>query len=152
MVKEIQGCPAKTAISVISAISPKIAKNWRNRMFLPKLIKSSITGGRRVSSKSCDFCNFSKNCEKLEKSQFLLKLIKSSGTGSRRVSSKNCNFCIFCDFSKNCEKLEKLQFLLKLIKSSVTGGRRVSSKNCDFCNFSKNWKKIGEIAVFAKIN
>ena len=81
-----------------------------------------------MSSKNCDFCNFcdsSKNCEKLEKSQFLLKfiIIKSSGTGGRRVSSKNCNF------SKNCEKLEKSQFLLKLIKSSVTGGRRVPSKN-----------------------
>ena len=76
-----------------------------------------------MSSKNCDF---SKNCEKLEKSQFLLRLIKSSGTGGRRVSSKNCDFC---DFSKNCEKLEKSLFLLKLIKSSVTGGRRVSSKN-----------------------
>ena len=109
-------------------------------------------------SKNCDFCNFcdsSKNCEKLEKSQFLLRLIKSSGTGGRRVSSKNCDFCNFCDFSKKCEKLEKSLFLLKLIKSSVTGGRRVSSKNCDFCNFydfSKNCKKMGEIAVFAKIN
>ena len=39
--------------------------------------------------------------------------------------------------------------MLKLITSSGTGGRRVSSKNCDF---SKNWEKIGEIAVFAKIN
>ena len=61
-------------------------------------IKSGL--GRRVSSKNSDFCNFcdsSKNWEKLEKSQFLLKLIKSSGTGGRWESSKNCNF------SKNCE-------------------------------------------------
>ena len=52
--------------------------------FKDKLIKSSGTGGRRVSSKNCDF---SKNCEKLEKSQFLLKL------GGTRVPSKNCDFC-----------------------------------------------------------
>ena len=63
--------------------------------------------------------------------------------------AKNCDFCNFCDSSKSCERLEKSQFLIKLIKSSGTGGRRVSSKNCDF---SKNWEKIGEIAVFAKIN
>ena len=117
-----------------------------------ELLKSSVTGGTRVSSKNCDFCDSSKNCEKLDKSQFLIRLIKSSGTGGRRVSSKNCDFC---DFSKNCEKLEISLFLLKLIKSSVAGGRRASSKNCDFCyfyNFSKNCKKMGEIAVFAKIN
>ena len=89
-----------------------------------------------MSSKNCDF---SKNCEKLEKSQFMLKLIKSSGTGGRRVSSKNC------DFSKNCEKLEKSQFLLKLIKSSVTGGTRVCNKNCDFCNFRDFSKKLRKI-------
>ena len=65
-----------------------------------------------MSSKNCDF---SKNCEKLEKSQFLLKLIKSSGTGGKRVSSKNC------DFSKNCEKLEKSQLLVKLINARVYG-------------------------------
>ena len=41
--------------------------------FLLKLLNSSGTGGTRVPSKNCDFCNFSgKNCEKLEKSQFLL--------------------------------------------------------------------------------
>ena len=82
-------------------------------LFLLKSIKSSVTGGRRVSSKNCDFCNcydFSKSCKKKwEKSQFLLRLIKSSGTGGRRVSSKNCDFCNFCDSSKNCEKLEKSQ-------------------------------------------
>ena len=32
-IEEAEGCPAKTAISVISAISPKIAKNWRYRGF-----------------------------------------------------------------------------------------------------------------------
>ena len=89
-----------------------------------------------MPSKNCDFCNFSKNCKKLEKSQFLLKLIKSSVTGGTRVSSKNYDFC------KNCEKLEKLQFLLKLIKSSVTGGRRVPSKNWDFYNFRDFSKKL----------
>ena len=36
---------------------------------LLKLIKSSVMGGTGVSSKNCDF---SKNWEKLEKSQFLL--------------------------------------------------------------------------------
>ena len=115
MLEEVEGCPAKTAISAISAISPKIAKNWRNQ-FLLKLTRSSVRGGRRVSSKNCDccnFCDFSKNCENLEKLQFLLKLTKSSVRGGRRVSSKNCNFCDFCDFSKNYEKLEKSQFLLE---------------------------------------
>ena len=51
----------------------------------------------------CNFCDFSKNCEKLEKS---LKLIRTSVGGGTRVTSKNC------DFSKNCEKLEKSHFLL----------------------------------------
>ena len=63
-----------------------------------------------MPSKNCDF---SKHCEKLEKSQFLLKLTKSRVRGDKRVPSKNCNFCDFCDFSKNYEKLEKSQFLLK---------------------------------------
>ena len=66
-------------------------------------IKSGL--GRRVSSKNSDFCNFcdsSKNCEKLEKSQFLLKLIKSSITGGRRLSSKNCNFSKNCENWRNC--------------------------------------------------
>ena len=50
-----------------------------------KLIKSTecLRGGTRVPRKNCNFCyfcDFSKNCEKLEKSQFLLKLIKSSVT------------------------------------------------------------------------
>jgi len=63
---------------------------------LLKLIKS--TGVRRVSNKNC---NFSKNCEKLEKLQFLLKLIKSSVRGGRRVSSKNWDFYNFRDLKKN---------------------------------------------------
>ena len=107
MVQEVEGCPAKTAISQL----------------LLKLITTGVRGGTRVPCKNCDFCNFSKTCKKLQKSQFLLKLLNSSGKGGTRVSSKNC------DFSKNCKKLEKSQFLLKLIKSSVTGGRRVPSKN-----------------------
>ena len=61
--------------------------------------------------KNCDFCNFSKNYEKLEKSQFMLKLTKSSVRGGRKVPCKNCDFC---NFSKNYEKLEKSQFMLKL--------------------------------------
>ena len=97
-------------------------------------------GGRRVPSKNGHFPDFSKNCEKLEKSQNLLKLINSRvggarGSGRGRVPSKNC------DFSTNCEKLEKSRFLLKLINLSGKGGGRVPSKNCDFCNFcdfSKN--------------
>ena len=134
MLQEVEGCPAKTATY---AISQKIAKKWEKSQFLPKLIKS--TGGRRVSNKNC---NFSKNCEKLEKLQFLLKLIMTSVRGGTRVPSKNCDFC---NFSKNCKKLEKSQFLLKLIKSSVTGGRRVSSKNWDFYNFRDFSKKLWNI-------
>ena len=71
-----------------------------------------------MPSKNWDFCNFcdsSKNCEKLEKSQFLLRLIKSSGTGGRRVSSKNCDFCNFCDFSKNCKKMGEIAVFAKII-------------------------------------
>ena len=30
---EVEGCRAKTAISAISAIPPKIEKNWRNHSF-----------------------------------------------------------------------------------------------------------------------
>ena len=55
-------------------------------------------------AKTTIFCDSSKNCEKLEKSQFLLRLIKSSGTGGKRVAGKNCDFC---NLSKNCEKLER---------------------------------------------
>ena len=97
-----------------------------------------------MPSKNCDFCNFcdfSKNCEKLEISRFLLKILNSSGKGDRRAPSKNCHFC---NFSKNCEKLEKLQFLLILLNSSGEGGRRAPSKNCDFCDFSKNCEKLGK--------
>ena len=36
----------------------------------------------------CNFCDFSKNCEKLQKSQFLLKLLNSSGKGRRNVPNK----------------------------------------------------------------
>ena len=61
-----------------------------------------------MSSKNRNFWDFSKNCEKLEKSLFLLKLIKSSVTGGRRVSSKNC------DFSKNCEKIGEIAVFAKI--------------------------------------
>jgi len=47
VVKEVDGCLAKT---VISAISPKLVKHWRNRSF--KLIKSVVRGGRKVPSKT----------------------------------------------------------------------------------------------------
>ena len=62
--------------------SPCKKKKWR------EIGESSVRGGRRVTSKNCDFCNFcdfSKNCEKLEKSQFLLKLTKSRVRGDKRV-------------------------------------------------------------------
>ena len=106
MVQEVEGCPAKTATSAISAIFPKIAKKWEKSQCLLKLTKS--TGGRRVSNKNC---NFSKTCEKLEKLQFLQKLITTSVKGGTRVPSKNCDFF---NFSKNCKKLEKSQFLPKI--------------------------------------
>ena len=31
VLQKVQGCPAKSAISAISAIPPKIVKNWTNR-------------------------------------------------------------------------------------------------------------------------
>ena len=71
-----------------------------------------------MPSKNCDFYNFSKNCEKLQKSQFFPKLIKTSVRGGTRV---------------------------KLIKASVRGGTRVSSKNCDFYNFSKDYEKLEKL-------
>ena len=114
MVQEVEGCPAKTATSAISAISPKIAKKLEKSQFLLALIKSSVTGGRRVSSKNCDFCNFSKNCEKLEKSLFLLKLSQ--------------------------------------VLQQVEGCPAKTATSAISTIFSKNCKKMGEIAVFAKIN
>ena len=96
VLEEGEGCPAKTAISVVSAISPKICKKWEKSQCLLKLLNSSGKRGiRRVPSKHydfCNFCDFSKNCEKLEKSQFLLKLLHSSGKGRRKVPNKNCDF------------------------------------------------------------
>ena len=95
MLEEVEGCPAKTAISAGSAISPKICKKLEKSQCLLKLLNSSGEGGiRRVPSKHydfCNFCDFSNNCEKLEKSQFLLKLLNSSGKGHREVPNKNCD-------------------------------------------------------------
>ena len=70
----------------------KNCEKLEKSQFLVKLIKSSVRGGRRVSSKTCNFCDFSKNCENGKNCSFLLKLIKSRVTGGRRVSSKNCDF------------------------------------------------------------
>ena len=114
VLQEVQGCRAKTAIFCDSS---KNYEKLEKSQFLLRLIKSSGTGGRRVSSKNCNFCifcNFSKNCEKLEKLLFLLKLIKSSVTGDRRVSSKNCDFCNFYDFSKNCKKMGEIAVFAKI--------------------------------------
>ena len=57
MVQEVEGCLAKTAIS------PKIAKIGEIAVLL-KLITTSVGGGKRVPSKNCDFCSFSKNYKK----------------------------------------------------------------------------------------
>ena len=100
VLQEVEGCPAKTAISAISAISPEIANKLEKSQFLLKLIKSSVTGGRRAPSKNC---NFSKNCEKLEKSQLLLKLITTSVRGGTMYKGAK-------------QKLQFLQFLQKLQK------------------------------------
>ena len=95
-----------------------------------------------MPSKNCDFCNFFKNYEKLEKSQLLLKLTTPSVEGSH---AKTAISTISAISPKIAKKLEKSQFLLKLTKSSVRGGRRMPSKNCnfcDFCDFSKNYEKL----------
>ena len=121
------------------ARSSKNCEKLEKSQFLLKLIKSSVTGGTRVSSKNCDFCNFcdsSKNCEKLEKSQFLLKLIKSSGTGVEGCPTKKLQFL------ENCEKMEKPQFLLKLITTSVRGGKGRPAKTAISAispKIAKNW-------------
>ena len=73
------------------ARSSKNCEKLEKSPFFQKILNSSGKGGRRVSSKNCDscnFCDFSKYCEILEKSQFLLKLIKSSVTGGTRVPRK----------------------------------------------------------------
>ena len=71
MLEEVEGCPAKTTISAVSAISPKICEKLEKSQSLLKLLNSSGKGGiRRVPSKHydfCNFCDFSKNCEKLWK-------------------------------------------------------------------------------------
>ena len=67
--------------------------------------------------KNCDFCNFgdfSKNYEELEKSQFLLKLTKSCVRGGRRMPSKNCEYCNFCDLLKNCQKIGEIAVFAKI--------------------------------------
>ena len=61
-----------------------------------------------MPSKNCNFCDFSKNCEKLEELQYLLKLLNSSCKGGRRLPSKNC------DFSKNCKKIGEIAELAKI--------------------------------------
>ena len=95
MLEEVEGCPAKTATSAVSAISPKSCEKLEKSQCLLKLLNSSGKGGiRRVPSEHydfCNFCDFSKNCQKLEKSQFLLKLLNSSGKGRRKVRNKNCD-------------------------------------------------------------
>ena len=93
-------------------------------------------------AKTATYAISQKIAKKWEKSQFLPKLIKS--TGGKRVSNKNYNF------SKNCEKLEKLQFLLKLSTTSVR--YKGAQQKLRFLQFVQKLQKIGEIAVFAKIN
>ena len=61
MVQEVEGCPAKTATSAIA----KNCKKLEKLQFLLKLIKSSVTGGRRVPSKNWDFYNFREFSKKL---------------------------------------------------------------------------------------
>ena len=64
-----------------------------------KLLKLINSGGRKVFSKKCHFCDFPKITEKLKKSKNLVK-----GKGGRRVPGKMCDFCAL---SKNCEKVPK---------------------------------------------
>ena len=62
------------------------------------LENSSVRGGRRGPNKIYDFrnfCDFSKNCEKWEKSQNLLELVNSSVRDGRRGCNKICDFSRF---------------------------------------------------------
>ena len=53
MLKEVEGCPAKTAISAVSAVSPKICEKLEKSQCLLKLLNSSGKGSiRRVPSKN----------------------------------------------------------------------------------------------------
>ena len=54
MLEEVEGCPAKTAISAGSAISPKICKKLEKSQCLLKLLNSSGKGHREVPKKNCD--------------------------------------------------------------------------------------------------
>ena len=93
-------------------------------------------GGRRMTSKNCDFCNFSKKCEKLEKSQFLVKFLNWSGKGGRKVPRKNCGFCNFCDYYHDKE--------LRKIATNV--------KNCQSCDFSLHTKILQFLLLRANLD
>ena len=54
MLKEVEGCPAKTAISAVSAISPKICEKLEKSQHLLKLLNSSGKGRRKVPNENCD--------------------------------------------------------------------------------------------------
>ena len=65
MVQEVEGCPAKTVTSAISAISPKIAKKWEKSQFLLKLsqVLQEVEGCPAKPGISTIFGISPKNCE-----------------------------------------------------------------------------------------
>ena len=96
-----------------------------------------------MSSKNCDFCDSSKNCEKLEKSQFLLRLIISQVVQEvEGCPAKTAISVISAISSEIANKLEKSQFLLRLsqvlqevegcpAKTGISAISGVCQKSCE---------------------
>ena len=70
------------------------------------------TGGTRVSSKNCNFWDFSKNCEKLEKSLFLRKLLSQVLQEVEGCPANTATSAISTISPKIAKKWETSQFLL----------------------------------------
>ena len=93
MLQEVHGCPAKTAISAISATPPKIVKIGEITVFTK--INLSQVLQELMSSKNRDF---SKNCEKIGEITVFTKINLSKNR----------------DFSKNCEKIGEITVFAKI--------------------------------------
>ena len=59
------------------------------------------------------------------------------------MPSKNCDFSNFCDFSKNCENWKNRSFCENELRLKDARQK---------LRFLRKLRKIGEIAVFAKIS
>ena len=105
------------------ARSSKNCEKLDKSQFLLKLIKSSVTGGTRVSSKNCDF---SKNCEKIEEIPVFAKIITSQRVDFNgkavRAHFGQSNFSFF-------QQKRKKEILLRSVHISANLIFHFSNKN-----------------------